>query len=117
MPSGRLGAVVLTANTNTALFECPINKTGTFNLYLINHTANAARVRVAIVDGVLADLTNADYIDRPVDTLVAGGGTYRLTGEPIGNGAISKETLVVWSDQAIIAHARGFIGNPVTGEA
>lgn len=117
MPSGRLGAAVLVANTNTALFNCPVNKTGTFNLYLINNTAAEAQVKVAIVDGNLAALAAEDWIDMPIDKLAPNGGTYRLTGEPIGNGATSIETVVVWSDKAIIAHARGFIGNPVSGEA
>ncbi|MCA0214698.1 MAG: hypothetical protein LCH79_16160 [Proteobacteria bacterium] len=118
MPSGRLGAIVVIPNQWNPLFTCAVGKCGTFNLTVINQTGLGAQIKVALIDSAnVADYAPQDQIDAPVDKLVGGGGLYRLTGEPIGNvhGA-TAETLAVWSDRAVTAHARGFIGDPVHGE-
>lgn len=48
MPSGRLGAVDLTANTNVKVYEAPSGKLAVLNVNLCNRTAGNATVRLAV---------------------------------------------------------------------
>ena len=62
MASGRLAAVEPSATTNTSLYIPPTDKVATCTVNVNNRAAATRTIRVAIVDGAVGDIADADYI-------------------------------------------------------
>jgi len=73
MTLGRLAAVDISAGTNTLIYTVP-PASGEFKatVNICNRNKSDVEIRLAIVDGILADLANEDWIEYDV-TLRAGG--------------------------------------------
>ena len=73
MTLGRLAAVDISAGINTLIYTVP-ERTGEFSatLNICNRNDSDVVIRFAIVDGVLADLADEDWIEYDV-TIRAGG--------------------------------------------
>ena len=93
MKTGRLGAALLTASTNTAVYTVPTAQTASCNIMLCNIGEYSAKIRLAIVDGSASDIADEDYIEYGVD--IPAGGVLERTGLTLS----SDETVVVWTDK------------------
>ncbi len=76
MPTGRLGALDLAANTDTTLYTVPASNVGTANVSLCNRGTTAANVRIAVA--AAATPTNAEFIE--FDVPVPPNGVLERTG-------------------------------------
>ena len=72
MTSGRLAAVDISAGTNTLIYTVAGSKSFSVTVNISNRNDSDAVIRLAFVDGVLANLADADYIEYDV-TVRAGG--------------------------------------------
>ncbi|MBD3877433.1 hypothetical protein IEG05_19700 [Pseudomonas kunmingensis] len=64
MPSGRLGAATLAADTDTVLYTVPVSTVATVNVAVVNRGSTAAVVNLAIAPADAPAL--ADYIEYGV---------------------------------------------------
>lgn len=78
MTSGRLAAVDISAGTNTLIYTVEGSKSFAVTLNICNRNDSDVVVRLAFVDGVLADLDDADYIEY--DIIVRAGGLLERSG-------------------------------------
>lgn len=78
MATGRLGAVDLAAGIMTTLYSVPANTLATVNVNICNRNATQVSIRVALINGTVGSLSNADYIEY--DTLTLGHGVIERTG-------------------------------------
>ena len=92
MATGRLGAVELSSGVMTAVYAVPANTVTTVNLNVCNRNLTQMSVRIALINGTVGSLSNADYIEY--DTLVLGNGVVERTGIVLQAGY----TLAVRSD-------------------
>lgn len=76
MPTGRLGALDLAANTDTTLYTVPASTVGTVNVSLCNRGTTSASVRIAIA-GAAAPV-NSEFIE--FDTVIQPRGVLERTG-------------------------------------
>ena len=97
MAIGYLGKTKLAANINTAVYSVPAGKFTTANVAMCNIGDASAKIRLAIVDGAVADLADEDYIEYGVD--IPAGGVLERTGLTLSAG----ETVVAWADKNTIA--------------
>lgn len=88
MPSGRFGKAALAAATNTDLYTVPAGKVATADINVVNTTAAAINVRLAVRDGALAD---SDYIEH--DWPLPAHGVLHRDRIALGPG----ETVVAWA--------------------
>jgi len=73
MSLGRLSAVDISAGTNTLIYTVPARSTKfSATVNICNRNDSDVVIRLALVDGVLADLVDADYIEYDI-TVRAGG--------------------------------------------
>jgi uncharacterized membrane protein len=100
MAFGRLGVAELTADTDTEVYTA---STGAAVSILVLNAANAsAKVKLAIVDGAVADLANEDFIE---DTTLPAKDVLERTQIVLGEG----ETVVVRSDVAgVVVRVHGY---------
>lgn len=61
MPSGKLGAAALVANTDTTVYTVPASTVSTVNVAIVNRGTTSAVVNVAIAPG--ATPGNADFVE------------------------------------------------------
>jgi len=92
MATGKLGAVDLAATTDTILYTAPVAGLATVNLNMCNRGAVNVKIRIAILDGAIGTLTNADYVE--FDLNLAAKGVIERTGLVVSNGA----SIMVYSD-------------------
>lgn len=101
MPSGKLGAANLAANTDTLLYTVPASIVATVSIRLCNRGAAPVKLRVAVGSGVAP--ADTDYLDY--DAPVPANGILENTGIVLSAG----EKLWVRSDTATVsARAHGF---------
>jgi len=72
MTSGRLSAVDIKAGTETLIYTVEGSQPFEVTVNICNRNDSDVTVRLAFVDGVLADLVDADYIEYNI-TVRAGG--------------------------------------------
>lgn len=94
MPSGRLGAADLAANTDTTVYTVPAGTLTVCNLTVCNRTSTPVTVRVAIA--AAAAPTGAEFIEY--ETNLAGNGVLERTGLVLDAG----KRLVVRSSAASV---------------
>jgi len=97
MATGRLGAADLAATTDTGLYTVPAATIATVNVSLCNRNASAVNVRIAVVNGGIGLLTNADYIE--FDVSIAANGVLERRGIVMA----ATNTLLVRSDTANVS--------------
>ena len=103
MAIGYLGKTKLAANMNTAVYSVPAGKFTTANVAMCNIGDASAKIRLAIVDGAVADLADEDYIEYGVD--IPAGGVLERTGLTLSAG----ETVVAWADKnTIVVRVHGY---------
>ena len=103
MAIGYLGKTKLAANINTAVYSVPAGKFTTANVAMCNIGDASAKIRLAIVDGAVADLADEDYIEYGVD--IPAGGVLERTGLTLSAG----ETVVAWADKnTIVVRVHGY---------
>lgn len=85
MASGRLAAVdISAATTNTTVYTVPSTKVASFNINLLNRTATAATVRIALSSA--ASPSNGEYIEY--DSVVPANGVLERTGLALDAGKL-----------------------------
>jgi len=103
MSLGRLAAVDINAGVNTLIYTVP-ERSGEFSatLNICNRNDADVVIRFAIVDGVLADLVDADWVEY--DVTVRKGGLIERSGikmKPgqsiIGYSATSNVNFSIWA--------------------
>jgi len=97
MATGKLGAEDLAATTNTVLYSAPASTLATLNLSICNRGAVNVKVRIAILDGAIGTLTDADYIEY--DLNLAAQGVVERTGIVVSNLA----SVMIYSDTANVS--------------
>ena len=84
---GRLGAVDLSATTDTEVYEVPAARKATVCVNVCNRNATSITVRLAYVDAAaVGSVANEDYIEY--ETTLAGYGVLERTGIPMTTGHI-----------------------------
>ena len=103
MKIGRLGVVKLAKSTNIAAYTVPAANTASCSVMVCNIGDYSAKIRLAIVDGAVADLADEDYIEYGVD--IPAGGVLERTGLTLSAG----ETVVAWADKnTIVVRVHGY---------
>ena len=72
MSSGRLAVVNISAGTNTLIYTVAGSKSFSVTVNISNRNDSDVVIRLAFVDGVLADLSDEDWIEY--DVIVRTGG-------------------------------------------
>ena len=79
MPTGRLGAANLSAAANTTVYDCPDNTFAVVTLNVVNRSASAVTVQVAICTAATAATPDpSEYIE--FDTSLSAKGVLERTG-------------------------------------
>jgi len=93
MTLGRLAAVDIGAGTNTLIYTVP-ERSGSFKatVNICNRNNSDAEIRLAIVDGGVADLAVADWIEY--DIIIRSGGLMERTGLEL----TPEQSIVGYSD-------------------
>lgn len=78
MTSGRLAAVNVDAGTNTLIYTIAGSKPFSVTVNMCNRNSSDVTVRLALVDGVLANLSDEDYIEY--DVVIRAGGLVERSG-------------------------------------
>lgn len=79
MATGRLGAANLSAATNTTVYDCPDNTFAVVTLNIVNRSASAVTVQVAICTAATAATPDpSEYIE--FDTSLSAKGVLERTG-------------------------------------
>ena len=101
-PHGRLSRVTPAADTNTLLYQDP-KRSGAFrvNISVSNRNASDVKIRLAIVDGLVADLVVTDWFEYDVTVRV--GGLITRTGVIIGPG----QSLICYADKVDVNFQAG----------
>ena len=90
--SGRLGAADIAAATDTLVYTVPADFVATVSVSMVNRDSEeATSIRIALVDGVLVDLADEDYIEY--DTELCENSVIERTGVVMAAG----ESIVVRS--------------------
>lgn len=97
MSSGRLGAVDLTATTNTGIYTVPVSTVATVSINLVNRNATAAIIRLMHLDGAIGTLAVEDYIEY--DIAIPANGILERTGIVMG----ATHTIGAYSDTANVS--------------
>lgn len=97
MASGRLGAVDLSATTNTTVFTGVTDKITTANITVCNRNASPVTFRLAHIDGAIGALANEDYIEY--DQPISANDSYEKTGVVVAAG----HTIMAYSDTANVS--------------
>ena len=97
MTSGRLAAVNISAGTNTLIYTVPGSKAFSVTVNICNRNTTDAVIRLALVDGVLADLADEDYIEYNV--VIKPGGLIVRDGIEMMNG----QSLVGYSNKGNVS--------------
>ena len=95
MPSGRLGAVNLTANANTTVYSVPPSTLAAFSVNVCNRGASSAAIRIALASSDTP--TDAEWIEY--DVKVAANGVLERTGIMLEAG----KKLVAYSNSASVS--------------
>jgi len=95
MTLGRLSAIDISAGTNTLIYTVPERSTNfSATVNICNRNDSDVVIRLALVDGVLADLVDADYIEY--DIIVRAGGLIERSDIRMVEG----QSLVGYSDNS-----------------
>lgn len=79
MATGRLGAANLSAATNTTVYDCPDNTFAVVTLNVVNRSASAVTIQVAICTAATAATPDpSEYIE--FDTSLSAKGVLERTG-------------------------------------
>ena len=79
MATGRLGAANLSAASNTTVYDCPDNTFAVVTLNIVNRSASAVTVQVAICSAATAATPDpSEYIE--FDTSLSAKGVLERTG-------------------------------------
>ncbi len=78
MASGRLGAVDLSATTNTSIYTVPAATVVTVNITICNRNASAVAARLMHLDGVIGTLAAEDYLEY--DLVIPANSAYEKSG-------------------------------------
>ncbi|KKN73938.1 hypothetical protein LCGC14_0395030 [marine sediment metagenome] len=78
MASGRLGAVDLSATTNTSIYTVPASTVAVVNVNVCNRNASAIVIRLMHLNGAIGTLAVEDYIEY--DVTIAANGVLERTG-------------------------------------
>ena len=92
MASGRIATVDMPAGVNTVLYTMPTGQIQVLNVGISNRNDEDVKTRLALVDGGLSDLTNADYLE--FDTIIRANGVLERTGIALAG----EQSLVGYSD-------------------
>jgi len=98
MTLGRLAAVDVTGGTNTLIYTIPEKSgqfTGTVNI--CNRNKFDVLIRLAFVDGDLADLVDADWVEY--DVIVRAGGLIERSGFQM----LPAQSLIGYSDKGNVS--------------
>jgi len=95
---GKIAAVNLSATTNTLIYTVPAGSSGIdATVNICNRNSGDVAIRLAIVDGLVASLTVADWIEY--DTVIAAGGVIERSGLKIYVG----QSVVAYSDTSNVS--------------
>lgn len=97
MASGRLGAVDISATTNTSLYVVPASTVATVNVSIANRNASAVVIRLAHLNGAIGTLANEDYIEY--DVTIPANGVLERSGIVMA----TTHSLVGYSDTANVS--------------
>ena len=87
MATGRLGAANLSAASNTTVYDCPDNTFAVVTLNIVNRSASAVTVQVAICTAATAATPDpSEYIE--FDTSLSAKGVLERTGIVIDAGKL-----------------------------
>ena len=101
MPSGKLGAVDLSAGVNTTIFSMPGGRSFTIAVNICNRNDVDIKIRLALTDGALSTLSSEDYLEY--DTLIRANGvlgrTLTMAAEQslVGYSDTSNVSVQVWN--------------------
>lgn len=91
MASGRLGAADLLIGTSTEIYTVPADTVATVSVNFCNRNASNVSIRLALLDGPIATLSNEDYIEF---------------GTPIQlNEVLERTGIVMAATQTIVAYS------------
>ncbi|KKM86591.1 hypothetical protein LCGC14_1277480 [marine sediment metagenome] len=97
MTTGRLGAVDLSATTNTLVYTVPASTIATVSINVANRNATPIAIRLAHLNGAIGTLGNEDYIEY--DFVIPGNETLERTGIVMA----ATHTIVAYSDTANVS--------------
>ena len=97
MASGRLGAVDLSATTNTLVCTGTASTISGVTVSICNRNTTEVKVRLAFCDGDMSSLSNEDYI--LYDAKIEGNGVVQIAGKLLASG----HTIVAYSDTANVS--------------
>ena len=98
MTSGRLAAVDISAGTNTLIYTVEGSNSFDVTVNICNRNDEDVTVRLAFVDGVLADLDDADYIEY--DIIIRAGGMLERSGIQMTPG----QSIIGYSDSSNVSY-------------
>lgn len=102
MASGRLGAINLSATTNTLVYTVPASTLSIVNVNIANRNSTSIVVRLAHLNGAIGTIANEDYIEY--DVTILGNGILERTGIVMA----ATHTIVAYSDTANVSvHVHG----------
>jgi hypothetical protein len=96
MSSGRLGAVEVNGAILTPLYTVPTDTVTTTNISICNKNAGAALIKIALINGTIANIASGDYIE--FNTILPGNGVLERTGIVLQSGY----TIAIESDIGLI---------------
>lgn len=99
MATGRLAAVEPAAATDTSLYIPPSSTKAACSVYAVNRSASTRTVRVAIVDGAVGDIADADYIVYEL--------TLEANGDSNGKDRLNIEPIILSSSDRIVIRSSG----------
>lgn len=95
MATGKLGALDLSATSNTTVYTCPADTFTVATVSVCNRNATAVAARIAIADTDTP--TSAEWIEY--DAQIVGKGVLERTGTVLSAG----QRIVVYSDTASVS--------------
>ena len=97
MSSGRLAAVDINAGTNTLIYAVAGSMSFSVTVNISNRNDSDVVIRLAFVDGVLADLSDEDWIEY--DIIVRAGGLIVRDGIEM----VPRQSLIGYSDKSNVS--------------
>jgi len=97
MASGRLAAIDMVGRVNTLIYTAVDPYSFKVTISICNRNNSDVVIRLALVDGVVVDLDNADYIEY--DVVIRAGG---LIERP-GIGMLEDQSLVGYSNKSNVS--------------
>ena len=89
MTSGRLGAVDLSATTNTTVYTVPAAKTAAFSVNICNRNASSITIRLALAATGTPDVAEWIEYDTPLD----------------GNSVLERSGLMLDTGKLLVAYS------------